>query len=83
MENSLFNLILLALLIVSIVYTIRMQHKVVDRAKQSMKVTRDALEKQKKAMALAEERLALIRKQTENQDKMISLLEQIKDSKTS
>ncbi len=66
-----------------IVWSVLMQRKAVIRQKQSMETQREAVDRQKEAMTQVEESLNLNRRQVENQEKIIALLEQIRDRKTS
>jgi hypothetical protein len=56
-----------------------MPRRAVVRQKQAMDTQREAVELQKQAIA---ESLDLNRKQVQNQERIISLLEQIRDKKT-
>jgi hypothetical protein len=69
--------------LVIIVWSVLMQRKAVQRQKQSMETQREAVERQKEAMAQVAESLNLNRRQVDNQEKIITLLEQIRDGKTS
>ncbi len=64
-------------------WSLMIQHKSVVRQKQAMDSQLDAIEHQKQYAAWAEERakegLDLSRKSVENQEKVIALLEQIRD----
>jgi hypothetical protein len=73
-----------------VVWSVLMQRIAVKRQKQAMESQREAIdrqkeamERQKEAMAQVEQSLSLNRKQVENQEKIITLLSQIRDGKAS
>ncbi len=64
-----------------VVWSVLMQRKAVLRQKQSIDTQKEAVERQKAAMNQVEESLALSRKNLENQEKIIAILEQIRDDR--
>ncbi len=83
MERVIPHLAILVPLITIMAWSLLMQRKAVARQKEAMQTQRDAVDRQKEAMVQVEESLNLNRKQVENQEKIIALLEQIRDRKTS
>ncbi len=83
MEEVIPHLIILVVIITIMVWSLVMQRKAVARQKQSMATQRDAVDRQKQAMTQGDESLTLCRKSVENQEKIIVLLTEIRDSKTS
>jgi len=83
MEYLITSLVLLVVFGTILFWSLLMQRKSMARQKQAMDTQHDAIERQKKAMAQVEESLRLDRQQIENQEKIIVLLEQIRDSKSS
>jgi hypothetical protein len=83
MEKVIPHLVILVVVITIMVWSLLMQRKAVARQKEAMQTQRDAVDRQKEAMVQVEESLTLNRKQVENQEKIIALLEQIRDRKTS
>ena len=61
-------------------WSLAIQRKAVMRQKQALDAQADAVERQKRAMAQVEESLTLSQKSVENQEQMIALLEEIRDS---
>ena len=82
MERILPHLVILAVVITIMVWSLAMQRKSVARQKEAMDTQRDAVERQKEAMVQVKESLNLNRTQVENQEKIIALLEEIRDGKT-
>jgi type II secretory pathway pseudopilin PulG len=73
------KLIVPLLLIGILLWSLLMQRKAVSRQKQAMDAQAEAMERQKEAMRQVEEGLQLNRRSVENQEKVIALLEQIRD----
>jgi type II secretory pathway pseudopilin PulG len=79
MERIVPYIIILCLLVGIMAWSLVMQRKSVARQKQAMDTQREAVERQKQAMAQVEESLRLTRQQVQNQDRIIALLEEIRD----
>lgn len=82
-EYDMDQIIILVFVITIMVWSLAMQRKAIARQKEAMDTQRDAVSRQKEAMAQVDESLALNRKQVENQERIISLLEQIRNGRTS
>ena len=62
-----------------IIWSVLLQRKAVIRQKQALDVQGDAVERQKNVMTQVVESLVLSRKSVANQERMIALLEEIRD----
>ena len=80
--NSEISHIITAIIVILIFWTITLIRKYDIRQKQALTTQSVAVERQQHAIQQVEESLSLARKQLENQEKIISLLEQIRDGKT-
>jgi hypothetical protein len=81
MERLISHGILLAIVTAIMVWSLVMQRKAMAQQKKAMDTQREAVDRQKKALIDVEESLALTRKQVENQERIIAILEQIRNGK--